>query len=397
MIRVGFVIDRWDPRRGGAERALAALVGRLVAAGDEALVYCLSAEPDAPGTVRRLPRPRRLRGSLEAVFADRAREAARADRCDVTVAVRHTDGVDIYWPHAGLHAATLAAGEASRGAAFGALSRAAHALSPKHQAFLRLEADLLTGGGARVVWCVSRLVRDEIAAACPAAASRLVLRPNGVDTARFHPGLRRERRAAFLARHGLDPASPVLLFCGGNWRLKGWQILREALADVPPPWTLVAAGAGETRVRPPELSAHAASGVDHAARVVLLPPQDAADLFGAADLLVQPTFRDPCSLATLEALAAGVPVLTTTANGAADAITAPGAGAVVPWGDARAFAAELRRWLPYLTVESLRSGEFAFEARRAAERRPAGAWLDTLREDLLRTAAGNPPGAGPTS
>lgn len=38
--------------------------------------------------------------------------------------------------------------------------------------------------------------------------------------------------------------------------------------------------------------------------------------YGAADLLVHPTFYDACSLTVLEALASGLPVITTSSNGA---------------------------------------------------------------------------------
>ncbi|MBM4307643.1 MAG: glycosyltransferase, partial [Deltaproteobacteria bacterium] len=43
--------------------------------------------------------------------------------------------------------------------------------------------------------------------------------------------------------------------------------------------------------------------------------------YGAADLLVHPTFYDACSLTVLEALASGVPVITTASNGASGMIT----------------------------------------------------------------------------
>jgi UDP-glucose:(heptosyl)LPS alpha-1,3-glucosyltransferase len=44
-------------------------------------------------------------------------------------------------------------------------------------------------------------------------------------------------------------------------------------------------------------------------------------LYAAADVLVHPTRWDACSLATIEAMACGLPVVTTAANGAADLIT----------------------------------------------------------------------------
>jgi len=43
--------------------------------------------------------------------------------------------------------------------------------------------------------------------------------------------------------------------------------------------------------------------------------------YGAADLLVHPTLYDACSLTVLEALASGLPVITSTSNGASGILT----------------------------------------------------------------------------
>ncbi len=378
-MRIGVVIDRWDPARGGAERALALLTNHLVGAGHEAHVFTLAAADGAPGTVVRLKRPMRPRGAMEIAFARDAMAAARAASCDAVIGVRHMEEADVYWPHGGLHAVTLAAGEASKGGVGGTISRALHRISPKHRAFVGLEDRLLAGRRARAIWCVSQMVRDEIASRYPQAADLLEVHANGVDLDRFHPRLRRERRNAFLAKHGADPAHPVVLFLGGNWRLKGFDVLCAALRDVPPPWTLIGAGSGHARVQ-------AGDAVSGGGRVILLPQQDARDLFGAADLLVQPTFRDPCSLATLEALAAGVPVITTRNNGARDAITPDRAGTVIDAPDAALLAPAIRHWLQTVAVEAVRTTEVAVEARQAAERRPLGTWLDGLTASLGRLA-----------
>src|SRR5262249_41778202 len=55
---------------------------------------------------------------------------------------------------------------------------------------------------------------------------------------------------------------------------------------------------------------------------------DPKDAYFAADFLVHPTFYDPCSLVVLEALACGLPVVTTRYNGAAE-LFSPDAGVVV--------------------------------------------------------------------
>ena len=373
-MRVGLILDRWDPARGGAERAMARLAEHLIRGGDEALVFTLSAAPGAPGDVRVVDVPSLARGDLEVEFARRATLAARHEGCDVTVGVRHLETVDVWWPHGGLHSTTLAAGERSRGVLRG-VSRVLHILSHRHRVFLELEGRLLAGG-AQTIWCVSEMVRDEIVAAAALAATRTQVRPNGVDLERFAPGLRSDQREAFLRELGLDAGVPTLLFLGGNWRLKGWPVLVEALARIEHlPWTLIAAGAR------PEAARRSIARRGWTARARAVGPQAAERLYGAADVLLQPTWRDPCSLATLEALAAGVPVVTTDANGACDLVRASGAGAVVCAGDAEAFAAAAE-----VMLRSASFGDARRKAREAAESRPESVWLGGLVASLRRAA-----------
>jgi UDP-glucose:(heptosyl)LPS alpha-1,3-glucosyltransferase len=51
--------------------------------------------------------------------------------------------------------------------------------------------------------------------------------------------------------------------------------------------------------------------------------------YAASDIYVHPTFYDSCSLTVLEALASGLPVVTSRFNGAADAITSDKGGKVL--------------------------------------------------------------------
>jgi UDP-glucose:(heptosyl)LPS alpha-1,3-glucosyltransferase len=56
---------------------------------------------------------------------------------------------------------------------------------------------------------------------------------------------------------------------------------------------------------------------------------DIRDCFHASDFFVSPTYYDPCSLVVFEALAAGLPVITTSCNGAGELITEGREGFVV--------------------------------------------------------------------
>jgi UDP-glucose:(heptosyl)LPS alpha-1,3-glucosyltransferase len=56
---------------------------------------------------------------------------------------------------------------------------------------------------------------------------------------------------------------------------------------------------------------------------------DPKDAYFAADFLVHPTFYDPCSLVALEALACGLPVITSRYNGASELLSPPTDGLVI--------------------------------------------------------------------
>ena len=362
------------------ESALCQLVAHLIARGHEAFVYGLSAAPSAPGEFRAVDVPRLPRGELERVLAERSSAAARSDGCDITLAVRHAAEIDVLWPHGGAHGETLAAGERAKGGVAASVSRLLHRVSPRHRTFLDLERAALTGG-ARRVWCVSELVRDELAHAYPGCEGLLHVHANGVERERFHPRLRDRHRAAARSEHGVPDGAPLLVFPGGNLRLKGWPLLLEALAAVKGArWACLAVGVDV---------ADAARDVRAAGlgnRVRALPQQEMTRILGAADLLVQPTYRDPCSLATLEALSTGVPVVTTRSNGASSVLSDPMAGSVLPTGDADALAAALDTWIPRLADEETRAAA-SIAARAATDSRDATVWLDALAASLEQLAS----------
>ena len=59
------------------------------------------------------------------------------------------------------------------------------------------------------------------------------------------------------------------------------------------------------------------------------------DYFHAADFFVLPSYYDPCSLVVFEALACGLPVITTAQNGAGEVMTEGREGFVIPRPDDR--------------------------------------------------------------
>ena len=108
-MKVGLLIDRWDPQRGGAEACLGLLAKHLVSSGHEVHVIAASAREPLPGAFQRVRGLGLTRGVRERRLGRNMTAAAQGLGCDVTVAVRHVEQPTMLWLHGGAHRATLEA------------------------------------------------------------------------------------------------------------------------------------------------------------------------------------------------------------------------------------------------------------------------------------------------
>src|SRR5262249_18712656 len=128
-------------------------------------------------------------------------------------------------------------------------------------------------------------------------------------------------RAALRPRWGVDDETLVGLFVAMNYRLKGLEPLLRAVALIPRDRRFRLVVVGNPRTQRFE---RLAKNLGIQERVVFHGfCTDARQVYFAADFLVHPTFYDPCSLVVLEALACGLPVITTRFNGAAELMHPP--------------------------------------------------------------------------
>lgn len=338
-MKLGLLYDRYDPGAGGAEAHTDALLRQALSEGDEVVLAVLEGEGPPGSTTLVVPAPRR-RPARDRLLAVEGAQRLRDAGCNVLLAVRHALDCDVYLPHGGLVEDAIAASDASRDGA-GLFTRLARAWSGKQRFFLEAEARLLgSREGPRVI-ALSRFQAARIAARYPAATSRTVVIPNGVDGVRFS-------RAPFAAaglevrrRLGLERATLGLLIAHRP-RLKGLHTVLHAMAHpktsvFDPPFHLLVVGREVERA---SLRLARRLGVAERLHLHALVP-DPRPLYAAADLLVQPSWHDPCSLTTLEALAMSLPVITTPMNGVSELMGQRGGIAVESVGDPEALAVAL--------------------------------------------------------
>lgn len=360
-LRLALVHPRVDPSRGGAETYVADLARGLIAAGHRVDVVTADAAPgalpDDAGLIRvALGRAGRLGRVVEFAVESEATLRSIGRNFDCTVGFINTWHQDVIIPQGGLHAGSLernarryAAGPARWCYASG------KRLNPKDWVYRWIERrQYEPARGTRVV-AVSHLVRGHLERYRGVGGDRVRVIPNAIDADRLAVGDRAATRAAFRARLGIGERDLLGLFVGHNPRLKGLPALLD---------TLGAYQAARPGARPIHLAVCAggdlgdyrrrAERLGLGGRVHLLGfEEDVRPCFHGADFLAHPTYYDPCSLVVFEALACGLPVVTTLSNGAAEVMTNGVQGFVVGRPDAR------EEWLDALAL-------LGDDARRAA-------------------------------
>jgi len=161
---------------------------------------------------------------------------------------------------------------------------------------------------------------------------------NGVDLDRFRPA-GDEARAAGRARLGIDPQVPLAVCVGRVTRQKGQDLLLAAWPWIRarrPDAELCLLGDGDLL---PVLRVRSPAGVRFLGSV-----HDVRPWYAAADVVVLPSRWEGLSLALLEALVSGRPVVAAAVAGLAEAVP-DGAGELVPPSDPAALAAAILRRL----------------------------------------------------
>ncbi|MEN6485880.1 MAG: glycosyltransferase family 4 protein, partial [Syntrophobacteraceae bacterium] len=201
--------------------------------------------------------------------------------------------------------------------------------NPFHAYRLRLEKRLFEDPRLKAVVVNSEMVRGEILSRFRISGGKIRTVYNGVDLQRFHPANRNGAGMALRRRNGVEDGTPVVLFVGSGFDRKGLRFAIEGLARAAGDARLWVVGKGRTGRF---LSLAEKLGVS--GRIRFFGPQgDVAPFFAAADCFVLPTMYDPFPTAVLEAMAAGLPVVTTAQCGASEIIEPGREGFVLPWPD----------------------------------------------------------------
>jgi UDP-glucose:(heptosyl)LPS alpha-1,3-glucosyltransferase len=308
-VKVALVILHADPARGGAERYTVDLANALSGRGHEVSLVATSfaAPPTAPINQVQLQTQAATRTGRYRRFLGRLDEHLGRHRYDVVHAMLPVRRCDVYHPHAG-----LAAEQARRWNAL---------LNPRRVMMATVEARLLAAPQPPLVLALSEYVKQNIFRHYPALRlDRLVTLFNAVDLKMFDSAAKTETFSPLSnVRPDGRPYVWTALMVAQDFERKGLRQAIEALGKIQKhaaPNRLVVVGDDDDKAKYEQLA------TDHRVDVQFVGAvSDPRPYYKAADFLILPTRHDPCSLVVLEALAMGVPVISTKNNGATEIMT----------------------------------------------------------------------------
>jgi UDP-glucose:(heptosyl)LPS alpha-1,3-glucosyltransferase len=312
-MHIAIVRTEFDRARGGAERYAVNLAQTWLEQGHRISIVCARhAGADTQGMeVVKVSRPRVLGPWKHRWFAAHAGKAAKKAKPDAVLCLARAWPGDVLRLGDGLHRSWLGARYPDLGQRKRAL------LNPRHRELLRLEQQMFLPGRFGLYVANSHMVKRAVVHMYGVDESRVLVVPNGINAGRFHTGVR-EKRQAVRRVQGIPNSARVVLFSGMDFRRKGlpdaargfWEIAR--VAPNPERLYFVCVGRGDP--------AQARAIIEEAGltpQARFLSATDAIeDWYGAADVFLLPTMHDPSANAVTEALACGLPVVTSGENGA---------------------------------------------------------------------------------
>ena len=232
----------------------------------------------------------------------------------------------------------------------------AHSLEPLRP----WKAEQLGGGYALSSWCertafeaadaiiaVSAGMRRDVLTAYPAVnPDRVRVVYNGIDTAQYAP----DPGTDVLARHGVDPGRPSVVFVGRITRQKGLPVLLKAAQQLDPAAQLVlCAGQPDTAELAAEVTSLVAGLRATRSGVIwlpeMLPKRDVIQLLSHATVFACPSTYEPLGIVNLEAMACGTAVVASAVGGIPEVVSDGETGLLVPPDDPAALATALNELL----------------------------------------------------
>lgn len=342
-MKTALVIERFCPRLGGGERYAASLACQLLRDGHEVHVFANIWEDSLPVQFHKVP----MRGLGLLSFAVNSARELRKDKFDIIQDFGETYYVDVSRLGGGCERFWL--------------SQKRRRMLRVHNLFhLYIERKRYRDGKCKKVVVPSEMVKEQIQKYYGIPEENISVIRNGVNLERFHPQNREKLGGEIRKKYGIGNET-LLLFTANNFELKGLGYLLTACSTLKD-FTLLIMGRGNIGK-----FERMAGRLSLQEKVVFAGwVEETEKYFAAADIFIHPTLYDPFANVCLEALASGLPVITTKYNGISEIIADGQEGFIID--DPKNIDLLAGRIQQLFDKE--RRGEFSKAARARAEEFP---------------------------
>ncbi|MDI6742628.1 MAG: glycosyltransferase family 4 protein [Smithella sp.] len=324
MKKIAFAMEKFSRYAGGAESYAVALALTLIENNWEVHLYGESwdGEPNK-AHFHKIHVPKFLPAWLKLlVFAWKHKKMTENENYDVVVGFGNTIFMNFYQSHGGVHQLSTAGkvyAEKSSAARF--IKRIIILFSMKHWTRAWIEAAPFRLHPRPKIVAIADMIKNDMVSFFHINPEEIQIIYNGVDAKRFNGEMRRRIRGTLRNQWGVGENDVVFLFVSYDLKKKGIVPLVEAAAR------LKQTGRKNFKVI-------IAGGLPYPSLARLITKREVEDkilftgrvkaideFYANSDVFVLPTYYDACSLVVIEAMASGLPAITTSYNGAAGIIT----------------------------------------------------------------------------
>ncbi len=323
FMKIAMALENFSRYGGGAESYAVGLAQTLVSAGWEVHLYGHSWDGQpAEAIFHSIPKlPRWVPPSLRILaFAVRHRRMIAGEEFDVVLGFGNTLAMNAYQSHGGVHfISSIRKLQAIRNPFARWLKFAAMFAAPKYHARAWIESAPFRLSKRPVIIAISDMVRNDMADYFHMNRQDIRLVYNGIDPSRVGE-VKAELRQELRKSLGFDN-EVLFLFMSYDFRKKGLRYLVEAAGRLRDRVGAGRFGVVAVGAQPSPLLQRLVSKFQ-LTDIVVFPgaTREPEAFYRACDVFVLPTFYDACSLVVFEAMAAGLPAITSEFNGAAGII-----------------------------------------------------------------------------
>lgn len=320
MLKIAVLKKDYDQWGGGAERYAVNACSRLAKRGHQVVIFSesFSCDPVENLTHHQVPRVVTDGFSRTTSFHRRVQKVVDPQNFDLVYALSRTYPSDVFRVAESIEAKCLQSRPLNE------------RINPRHTGIKRLEAQLYDTAKTGMVVTNARLTKNQILEFYDYPEERIRVIRNGIDRKKFFPADDPSEVIAFRRELGISDDTFAMMFAAANFKSKGLEYAIRGMAalgdELKQRSILMVLGDYN-----PDFFRKLAFklGIGELVRFEGK-NENMRDYYLAADIFFYPTIYEPCANVCLEALSCGLPVLTTTLNGAAELIEHEVNGYVVP-------------------------------------------------------------------